>query len=121
MTPEQYKTVLTNNVTKTFRKAERDTQLNIDREAKTISKTLQLEKRMERYAERPAFVSLKDHRENFKYSTKCHLINTAKSEMGIVSKTFFEKINNKLNDHLGYNQWRSISTVIERFRAIENE
>ena len=27
MTPEQYKTILTNNVTKTYRKAERNTQL----------------------------------------------------------------------------------------------
>ena len=51
MTLEQYKTILTNNVRKTYRKAEQSTKLNIDREAKTISKTLQLEKRMERYAE----------------------------------------------------------------------
>ena len=57
MTPEQYKTILTNNVTKTYRKVDRSAQLNIDKEAKTISKTLQLEKRMERYAERPAFIS----------------------------------------------------------------
>ena len=41
---EQYKTILTNNVTKTYRKAEWSTQLNINRETKTIFKTLQLEK-----------------------------------------------------------------------------
>ena len=40
MIPEQYKTILTNNVTKTYRKEERSTQITIDREAKTISKTL---------------------------------------------------------------------------------
>ena len=45
MTPEQFKTILTNNITKTYRKAERSTQININREAKTISKTLQLEKK----------------------------------------------------------------------------
>ena len=44
MTPEQYKTILTKNVVETYRKAEQSTQLHIDREAKTISKTLQLEK-----------------------------------------------------------------------------
>ena len=76
---------------------------------------------MERYAERPAFISLKDHKKNFKHNTKCRLINPAKSEMGIVSKTFLEKINNNLNNHLCYNQWRSTSTVIEWFRAIENK
>ena len=121
MTPEQYKTILTNNVTKTYRKAERSTQLNIDREAKAISKTLQLEKRMERYAERPAFISLKDHKESFKHNTKCRLINPSKGEMGVVSKKFLEEINNNLNNHLCYNQWRSTSTVIEWFRAIENK
>ena len=103
MTPDQYKIILTNTVTKTYRKAERSTQLNIDREAKAISKTLQLEKRMERYAERPAFISLKDHKENFKHNIKCRLINPSKDEMGIVSKKFLEEINNKLNNQLCYN------------------
>ena len=41
--------------------------------------------------------------------------------MGVVSKRFLEEINNKLNKHLCYNQWRSTSTVIEWFRAIENK
>ena len=121
MTPEQCRAILTNNVTKTYRKAERSTRLNIDREAKTISKTLQLEKRMERYAERPAFISLKDDKENFKHNTKCHLINPSKGEMGVVSKRFLEEIDKKLNNHLCYNQWRGTSRVIEWFRAIENK
>ena len=113
--------ILTNNVTKTNRKAERITQLNIDREGKAISKTLHLEESMERYAERPAFISLKDHKENFKHNTKCRLINPSKGKMGVVSKRFLEEINNKLNKHLCYNQGHSTSTVIEWFRAIENK
>ena len=31
--------------------------------------------------------------------------------MGVVSKIFLEEINNKLNNHLCCNQWRSSSTV----------
>ena len=85
MTPEQCKTILIKNVTKTYRKAELCTQLNINKEAKTISKTLPRQKRMERYAERRAFISLKDHWENFKHNTKCPLINPSNYEMGIVS------------------------------------
>ena len=76
---------------------------------------------MECYAERHAFISLKDHTENFKCNTKCRLINPSQREMDIVSKTFLEEINNKLYNHLCYNQWRSTSTVIEWFRAIENK
>ena len=41
--------------------------------------------------------------------------------MGVVTKRFLEEINNKLNKHLCYNQWRSTSTVIEWFRAIERK
>ena len=76
---------------------------------------------MERYPKRPAFISLNDHKENFKHNIKCHLINPSKGEMGVVSKTFLEEIDNRLNNHLCYNQWRSTSTVIEWFRAIENK
>ena len=76
---------------------------------------------MERYAGRPDFISLKDHKDNFKHNTKCRLVNPSKGEMGVVSKTFLEEINNELNDRLCYNQWRCTSTVIEWFRAIENQ
>ena len=41
--------------------------------------------------------------------------------MGIVSKTFFEEINDKLNNHMRDNQWHSTSTVIKLFRAIGNK
>ena len=44
MTPEKYKTILTNNVTKTFRKAEGSTQLKMNRNKKTIFQTSELEK-----------------------------------------------------------------------------
>ena len=92
MTLEQYKNILTNNVTKTYRKADRSTQLKIDREVKTISKSLQLEKRMERYVERTAFISLKDQEVNFKHNTECRLINPSKGEMGVVSKKLLEEM-----------------------------
>ena len=67
---------------------------------------------MELYAGRSAFISLKDHKENFKHRAKYPLTNPCKGEMGVVSKTFLEEINNKQNNHLYYNQWRSTSTVI---------
>ena len=40
--------------------------------------------------------------------------------MGIVNKTCLEHIIWRLNSKLQYNQWRSISTVIEWFKAIKN-
>ena len=80
-----------------------------------------MEKGRERYAEITAFISLKDHKENFKHNTKYRLTNPSKGEMGVVSKIFLEEINYKLSNHLYYNQSRSASTVIEWFKAIENK
>ena len=73
------------------------------------------------YAERPAFISLKKHKKNFKRNTKCHLINPFKGEMGKVSKTFLEEINNKLSNHMNHNPWPSASTLMEWLRDIENK
>ena len=78
MIPEQYKTIITNNETKTHREAEGGSQRNIDREAKTISKTLQLEKRMEHYAKRPAFISLKFHKKNSNIAQNAVLLTPPK-------------------------------------------
>ena len=73
------------------------------------------------YDKRPAFITLKDHKENFKSNQKCCLINPSKSEMGIVSKKYLENIISKLISKFQYNQWRSTSTVIEWFKAIKNK
>ena len=51
---------------------------------------------MERYVERPAFITLKDHKNNFQTKLPCRLINPAKNEIGAVSKHFLETINKKV-------------------------
>ena len=77
-------------------------------------------RKAERSAE-PVFVSLKDHKENFKHNTKYRLINPCKVEMGVLSQTSLRKLNNKLNNYLCCNQWRSTSTVTEWSKGFENK
>ena len=76
---------------------------------------------MQCYAKRPEFITLKDHKENFKSNQKCHRINPSKGEMGIFSKKYLDNIIAKLNRKFQCNQWRSISTVIEWFKASKNK
>ena len=116
MPPNQCKTLLNNSITKTYCKADSNAKRNMDKEAKKLSIELNLENRMECYTKRPAFITLKDHKENFKSNQKCCLINASKSEVGIVSKKYLQNIISKLNSKLQYNQWRSTSTVIEWFK-----
>ena len=121
MPTDQYTALLNNKITKTYRKADSNTKQNIDKEVKKLSKDLNLEDKMECYAKRPAFITLKDHKENFKSNQKCCLMNPSKSEIGITSKKYLEDIILILNSKLQYNQWRSTSTVIQWFKAIKNK
>ena len=117
MPPDQFKTLLKNNITETYRKVDSNAKRNINKEAKKLSKELNLEDKTECYAKRPAFITLK----NFKSNKKCRLINPSKSEMNIVSKKYLENIISKLNSKLQYNQWRNTSTVTEWLKAIKNK
>jgi len=64
--------------------------MKIDREAKVIAKELDLDGRVECLAQRDAFITLKDHKENFANNLKCRLINPAKSEIGLISKGYYQ-------------------------------
>jgi hypothetical protein len=61
---------------------------------------------------REAFISLKDHKENFENNPKCRLINPTKSESGKLSKVILGKINSNLRQKLNSNQWRNTQQVI---------
>ena len=92
-----------------------------DREAKEIAQDLNLGDRMERYADKQAFITLKDHKYNFRANPKCRLINPAKSEMGHVSKSFLENAVREVSEKSQLNQWRDTSTVINWFTNIRNK
>ena len=80
---------------------------------------MNLADKIERLAERDAFISIKDHKENFENNTKCRLLNPAKSEIGIISKSHLQNINDSIRQQLSLKQWRSTSTVINWFKNIE--
>ena len=91
MSVKDYNKLLAENVTKCYEKAGDTVMLDINSEAKVIATRLELADRMEVYAERNAFITIKDHKPNFKERTQCRLINPAHPEMGVVSKKLLEK------------------------------
>ena len=68
-----------------------------------------------------AFISLKDHKENFLNNPKCRLINPAKSDLGFVSKTILDRINNSIRSKANVNQWRNTQSVVEWFSNIKEK
>ena len=69
-------------------------------EAKSISTKLKISYRVERIARTPVFVTLKDHKDNFRSNSTCCLINPSKNELGKVSKQLMEKINSDIIEKL---------------------
>ena len=67
------------------------------------------------------FITLKDHKPNFKNNPKVRLINPAKNEIDRISKNILDKINHHLRDSLRINQWKDTSEVIEWFLKIPDK
>ncbi len=72
-------------------------------------------------AERQAFITLKDHKENFENNPKCRLINPAKSEIGRISKKILEKINTTIRNTTSLNQWKNSLSVINWFNNVQDK
>ena len=117
--PDEYKKLLSDNVTANYKKANTTVKTRIDREAKKIAKKLDLDDRIEQYAEKDAFITLKDHKENFENNPKCRLLNPAKSEIGVVSSQLLKRINGDLRETLGVRQWKNSKDVLNFFTNIQ--
>lgn len=121
MPKEQYEKLLMSNITKTYKKAPESLERNINLEAQSITKKLKLDGRVEKMAQNPAYITLKDHKENFRTNPSCRLINPCKSELGKISKIILERANKDIVTKLKVNQWKNTKHVIEWFESIESK
>ena len=76
---------------------------------------------MECYSDQSAFITLKDHKANFKNNTKCRLINPPKSEVGLLSKHYLNWIISMVAEKSGVNQWRNTPSVIKWLENLQNK
>ena len=121
VTKESHDKLLTENITKTYRKDTQNEYNNINEEAKEIAKKLKIDNRVEILAKKNAFITLKDHKNNFENAPKCRLLNPSKSELGTVSKIITERINTCIKQSTNVNQWKNTTSVIDWFTKIENK
>ena len=82
---DQYNKLLNDNATNRYKIAPTDTHRKINTEAKHIVTELGILERVERMAEKEPYVTLKDHKDDFRTKLPCRLINPAKSETGKIS------------------------------------
>ena len=88
MSTSEHNTLLKENVIKTYKNAPEKLQKSINSEAKSIAIKPKLSDRIEKLAEAPAYLTLKDHKENFRSKPFCRLINLCKNKLGKSVKLF---------------------------------
>ena len=121
LSKSDHEKLLKDNITKTYKKAPQKLEQSINLEAKNISQKLDLDDRIECLAKTEAFITLKDHKDNFQNKRPCRLIVPSKSELGHVSKTHLDEINSAIRNKLNLNQWKNTSEVITWFSNISQK
>ena len=101
--PHEYEKLITENITKNYKKCNPDKVNKVNEEASRIAKKLDIDDQVQVIAGNSAFVTIKDHKPNFPNKIHCRLLNPSKSEIGKVSKEYVDKINNSIRNSSLYN------------------
>ena len=110
---EQYSKLLRENVTKTYQKSNFNNVCNINNKAKKITENLPVTDRIDKLQEKEAYITKKDHKDDFPNKISYRLTNPCKSSIGKISKVILDRINTALRSHTNVNQWKYTSTVID--------
>ena len=116
MDRDKYNDLVHDNVTKTYRKSDRNEVNSINKEAKHIADIIDLSDRTEQLAEKEVFINLKDHKPNFLNRPVCRLISPTKSELGHVSKQILNRLIENVLKATKVNLWKSTQEVLQWFR-----
>ena len=68
-----------------------------------------------------SFITLRDHKSNFAHKPTCRLTNPTKSNIGRISKTILDRINNKITRASKFNQWSNTASVIECLKPLKQK
>ena len=112
---------LTESISKEYKKTESATLNKINIEAAKTARTFNLDDRIEAIAKKPAYLTLKDHKTDFPARLNFRLINPCKSNIGKISKSILDRINNEVKATTGLNQWKSTGEVLDWFRSLERK
>ena len=121
LSKDDYNKYMVENITKTYKKCNKTKVNQINYQVKTIIEKLEIIDRVEKMQESEAFVTIKYHKDNFPNSLSFRLINPSKSDIGKISKTILDKINEAIINNTKVNRWKNTSEVIKWFENITNK
>ena len=108
-----YTKLLTDEVTKTYKKTHRNKTLEMDQSSLEATKKLKIEDRVMRTKKANAFLSLKDHKRDFGINPTMRLINPACQESGKAVQMFLKKIVRHVKDRMKLNLWENTTQALD--------
>ena len=118
---DQYNQIIMNNITTNYKKTDEQTIKNINQEAASLTRQLDIEDRVDEYVQGNAFITAKDHKQNFASKPQFRLINPAKSNVGQISKMILEKAVALIKEKTRSNLWRNSTEAINWFKNMKNK
>ena len=121
ITPEHYLEFTGREVQKDYKKADPEHVKKINIAHKKIVNKLDIQDRVFKTTEREAFISLKDHKGDFKNNPKSRLLNPTKPEVGQVSHKILKNVVNVIRQRTQLNQWENTYSCLEWYKQIKDK
>ena len=118
---DDYNEYMERNITKEYKKARQNDFEKVTRDDKKIANKLEIADRVYSTTKREAFLTLKDHKPNYKNNPKFRLINPTKQELGKVSKQKLENSVKIVKEKSGLQLWKNRDSVITWFNNLQNK
>ena len=118
MTPETHKTLLEKAVQKDFKKAVKEEEEVITKEAKVVAMKLEVSDRVFKTEMKAAKITIKDHKQDYMNKPQTRLINPTKSSLGRVSKWKMDKLNRQVRSKTRLQLWPNTDATLTWFRAL---
>ena len=120
--PNQYMKMLEKEIQKSYKKEASENVKKVNVEHANAAKELEISDRMFATTPREAFITLKDHKEDFATNPKVRLINPCKAEIGRVAKQILDNLVKEIKSRNSQlNQATNTKSVLNWFKSIKNK
>ena len=111
-----YEKILNEKICAEYKISNKNTVNKINDETYNLIKTHNVEGKIPKLEEKQAFITIKNHKENFPNKIEYRLINPSKSPFTKYSKNLIDKINCIIRKQSKLNQWKNTDEVITWFK-----
>ena len=122
ISPKNYDKLLLDNITKNYKKCTNNPADTIDSRAQELLNENNITgKRIPKLERSQAYITVKDHKDNFPATVKCRLISKSKTHIGKISKQILTSIIKDVRTATSLIQWKNTSELLQWFNNINNK